>query len=288
MGIGRLCKLFGKTRHAFYDKNWYLTKRHSDEEIIIELLYQIRREINVLSTRAIYHMIKSTLRDHGITIGRDELHEIRRQYGLLHRRTRKYCRTTDSNHRFRKHPNRLIGLAIDRIDQVWVSDITYIKVQDAFSFLSLVTDAHSRKIMGYCLFPTLQAEGPLTALRMAVSNLSGPPQNLIHHSDRGIQYCCDEYIEELQLYCIESSMTNNGDPYENAIAERLNGILKKHFNLRRTFASYEEAKKAVDRAVRGYNEIRPHQSISMLTPSAAHSFDGVLQRTWRKKVRRSM
>ena len=286
MGIGRLCKLFGKTRHAFYDKNWYLSRRHSDEEIVTELLYQIRREVNVLSTKAIYHMIRPTLRDHGITIGRDDLHEIRRQYGLLHRRTKKHCRTTNSNHRFRKYPNRLIGLAIERIDQVWVSDITYIKVQDGFSFLSLVTDAYSRKIMGYCLFRTLQAEGTLSALRMAISNLSGPPQNLIHHSDRGIQYCCDEYIEELQLYCIESSMTNNGDPYENAVAERLNGILKKHFGLRNVFASHEDAQKAVDRAVKGYNEIRPHQSISMLTPSAAHMFNGTLERKWKKKTKK--
>lgn len=283
MGIGRLCKLFGKTRHAFYDKKWYLRKRHSDEEIVIELLYQIKREVNVLSTKAIYHMIKTTLRNHGITIGRDELHEIRRRNGFLHKRRKKYCKTTDSNHRFRKYPNLIKDLAIDRIEQVWVSDITYIRVSDGFNFLSLVTDAYSRKIMGYCLFTTLQAQGPLIALRMAISNLSKPPDGLIHHSDKGIQYCCDEFVEELQLYCIESSMTENGDPRENAIAERLNGILKKHFGLKKIFSNTEEAKIAVDRAVRGYNNIRPHQSVSMLTPAKAHESEGKLVRKWKTK-----
>lgn len=167
---------------------------------------------------------------------------------------------------------------------MWVSDITYIRVGDGFNFLSLVTDAYSRKIVGYCLFKTLEAQGPLLALRMAISKLSKPPEGLIHHSDRGIQYCCDEFVEELQLYCIGSSMTENGDPRENAIAERLNGILKKHFGLKETFSNSDEAIIAVDRAVRGYNDIRPHQSISMLTPAEAHEFDGKLERKWKTKT----
>jgi putative transposase len=281
VGIGHLCKLFGKTRHAYYDKNWYVTKRYHDETIILEFLYQIRREIDVLSTKAIYHMIKGTLRDHGITIGRDQLHEIRRRYGLLHKRRRKYCRTTNSNHLFRKYPNKIKDLVIDRIEQVWVTDITYIRIQDSFNFLSLVTDGYSRKIMGYCLCETLQTRGPLTALRMAISNLSNPSIKLIHHSDRGIQYCCDQYIDELQLYSIESSMTENGDPRENAIAERLNGILKKHFGLSQTFSDACQAKLAVDRAVRGYNKIRPHQSVSMFTPEVAHQYQGKLVNKWK-------
>ncbi|HEY9006619.1 MAG TPA: DDE-type integrase/transposase/recombinase [Ohtaekwangia sp.] len=166
---------------------------------------------------------------------------------------------TDSIHRYGKYSNRIKDLSINRIEQVWVSDVTYIRVRDGFYFLSLVTDAYSRKIVGYCLCPMLEAQGPLSALRMAISNLSKPPEELIHHSGRGIQYCCDQYIEELQLYCIESSMTENGDPRENAIAEGLNGILKKHFGLKKRFSSPDEAKVAVDRAVRGYNNIRPHQ-----------------------------
>lgn len=285
VGVGRLCKLFGKTRHAYYDKNWYLKQRYNDEKIVLELLFQIRREIPILSTKVIYHMIKPTLCNHGITTGRDAIHELRRQHGLLYRRRKRYVRTTNSDHRFHKYPNKVKDFIVTRIEQVWVSDITYIRLLDGFSFLSLITDAYSHKVAGYCLHPTLAALGPLQALRMAVSNLTKPPDGLIHHSDRGIQYCCDDYIEELQLYCIDSSMTDNGDPYENAMAERLNGLLKKNFGLGKTFKEFEEAKVAVDRAINAYNNIRPHQSISMLTPALAHQpeSEGKLKRMWKTK-----
>lgn len=285
VGFERLCKLFGKTRHAYYDKNWYLEQRYNDEKIVLELLMQIRREIPVLSTRTIYRMIKPTLRNHGITIGRDALHDLRRQHGMLYRRRKRYCTTTDSNHRFHKYPNKIKNLEVTHIEQVWLSDITYIRQLDGFSFLSLVTDAYSRKVVGYCLYPTLAAYGPLLALQMAITNLTNPPEGLIHHSDRGIQYCCDSYIQELQLYCIESSMTDNGDPYENAIAERLNGILKKQFQLKRTFKDFSEASAAVIKAVDAYNNLRPHQSISLLTPALAHQpeYEGKLKRTWKSK-----
>lgn len=285
VGVGRLCKLFGKTRHAYYDKNWYLKQRYNDEKIVLEMLLQIKREIPILSTKVIYHMIKPTLSKHRISIGRDALHEIRRQHGLLYRRRKRYIRTTDSNHWFRKYPNRIKHLEISRIEQVWVSDITYIRQVDGFSFLSLITDAYSHKVVGYCLYPTLEALGPLQALRMAIPQLTKIPAGLIHHSDRGIQYCCNEYIEELQLYHIESSMTDNGDPYENAVAERLNGLLKKNFGLGRTFKDFDEANCAVCIAIEAYNHLRPHQSVSMLTPAVAHQpeYEGKLKRMWKSK-----
>jgi transposase InsO family protein len=134
VGVGRLCKLFGKTRHAFYDKNWYLKQRYSDEKIVLELLFQIRREIPILSTRVIYHMMKPTLLNHGITIGRDAVHELRRQHGMLYRRRKRYVSTTDSHHRFYKYPNRIKHIEVTRIEQIWVSDITYIRQIDGFSF----------------------------------------------------------------------------------------------------------------------------------------------------------
>lgn len=285
VGVERLCKLFGRTRHAFYDKNWYLKQRYSDEKIVVELLLQIRRDIPVISTKVIYQMIKPTLLNHSITIGRDTLHELRRQHGMLYRRRKKYVTTTDSHHRFYKYPNRIKHLEVIRIEQIWVSDITYIRQLDGFSFLSLVTDAYSHKVVGYCLYPTLEAQGPLIALRMAIAGLTKPPDGLIHHSDRGIQYCCDEYTQELQLYLIDISMTDNGDPYENAVAERLNGILKKNFGLGRVFKNFEEAQVAVNRAIDAYNNLRPHQSVSMLTPAIAHQpeYEGRLKRTWKSK-----
>lgn len=283
-GVGRLCKLFGRTRHAFYEKNWYEQQRYSNEQIVVELLVALKREIPVQSTKSIYIILKPTLRSHGITIGRDALHQIRERYNLLNRPRKQYYKTTDSFHRYRKYPNRIKDLAITAIEQVWVCDITYIRVLNEFNFLSLITDAYSHLIVGYCLHTTLAAEGSLIALQMAIATLTGDTQGLIHHSDRGIQYCCDPYTEELKKYNIESSMTENGDPYENAIAERLNGILKHNFKLEQTFSSREHALHEVDRAIKNYNYLRPHQSVSMLTPAFAHQHQGELQRCWKNKT----
>ena len=283
VGVGRLCKLFGKTRHAFYEKTWYKQQRYSDEQIIVELLVALKREIPVQSTKSIYIVLKSTLRSHGITIGRDSLHQIRERYNLLNRPRKRYYKTTDSFHRFYKYPNRIKHLPITAIEQVWVCDITYIRVGDHFCFLSLITDAYSHLIVGYCLYPTLAAEGSLIALRMAIATLKGDGHGLIHHSDRGIQYCCDLYTEELRKHNIESSMTENGDPYENAVAERLNGILKYNFDLGQNFTCEQLAGQTVDRSIKNYNHLRPHQSVSMFTPATAHQYDGNLKRCWKKK-----
>jgi putative transposase len=284
VGVGRLCKLFGRTRHAFYEKSWYKQQRYSDEQIVVELLVALRREIPVLSSKTIYLILKPTLRSHGITIGRDSLHQIRERYNLLNRPRKRFYKTTDSFHRFHKYPNRIRDLSITAIEQVWVCDITYIRVLNDFNFLSLITDAYSHLIVGYCLHETLAAEGSLKALKMAISTLRKDTQGLIHHSDRGIQYCCDQYTDELVKFSIESSMTENGDPYENAIAERLNGILKHNFQLEQIFSSRDLAIQAVDRAIKNYNHLRPHQSVSMLTPADAHQYVGELHRCWKGKT----
>lgn len=284
VGVGRLCKLFGRTRHAFYEKSWYKQQRYSDEQIVVELLVALKREIPVQSTKSIYLVLKPTLRIHGITIGRDSLHQIRERYNLLNRPRKRFYKTTDSFHRFHKYPNRIRDLSITAIEQAWVCDITYIRVLNDFNFLSLITDAYSHLIVGYCLHETLAAEGSLKALKMAISTLRENTQGLIHHSDRGIQYCCDQYTDELKKFSIESSMTENGDPYENAIAERLNGILKYNFQLEQIFSSRDHANQAVDRAIKNYNHLRPHQSVSMLTPANAHQYEGELRRYWKSKT----
>lgn len=284
VGVGHLCKLFGRTRHAFYEKAWYKQKRYNDEQVVVELLIALKREIPVQSTKSIYLVLKPTLHTHGITIGRDSLHQIRERHNLLNRPRKRYYKTTDSFHRFYKYPNRIRNLSITAIEQVWVCDITYIRVGDQFNFLSLITDAYSHLIVGYCLYPTLAAEGCLIALRMAIGTLRGSGHGLIHHSDRGIQYCCDQYTETLKKYTIESSMTENGDPYENAIAERLNGLLKHNFDLEQTFTCRDLAMQGVDRAINNYNHLRPHQSVSMFTPATAHQFDGELKRCWKNKT----
>jgi len=283
VGVGRLCKLFGRTRHAFYEKSWYKQQRYSNEQVVVELLIALKQEIPLQSTKSIYLILKPTLLTHGITIGRDSLHQIRERYNLLNRPRKRYYKTTDSFHRFHKYPNRIKDLSITAIEQVWVCDITYIRVVHEFNFLSLITDAYSHLIVGYCLHETLAAEGSLKALKMAISTLKENTRGLIHHSDRGIQYCCDQYTGELKKYNIESSMTENGDPYENAIAERLNGILKHNFQLEQIFSSRDHALQVVDRAIKNYNHLRPHQSVSMLTPANAHQYPGELKRCWKSK-----
>lgn len=287
VSVGRLCNLFGKTRHAFYDKLWFEQNKISHEQIVVEMLMEIKRDMPGAGIPTIYALLRKPLLSHGIKMGRDAIQKLRREYGLIKKSRRSYVATTDSRHRFKKYPNIIRDLKVVQPSQLWVSDITYIRVARDFNFLSLVCDAYSRKIVGYCLYPTLAKEGPLAALRMAIQTLDGPPAGLIHHSDRGIQYCCDEYVAELQLYDISISMTENGDPYENPIAERLNGTLKKTFGLGTQFKGRRDAVKSVKRAVVVYNTVRPHTSIEKLTPHEAHTKEGMLKRTWKKSNRKA-
>lgn len=241
VSIGAICNLFGKTRHAFYDRLWHSRERYSHEQIVVEILRELKRDMPGAGIPTIYLLIKQALLSHGIKMGRDAIQDLRRRYGLIERPRRRYVFTTNSMHRFTKYPNTIRDLKVIRPGQLWVSDITYIRVRGDFNFLSLITDVYSRKIIGFCLYPTLAREGPLRALRMAIQTLEGPPDDLTHHSDRGIQYCCDDYIAELDIYNIAISMTEDGDPYENAIAERVNGILKETFGLKETFSCSDHA-----------------------------------------------
>jgi transposase InsO family protein len=231
-------------------------------------------------------MLSVTLQQHQISIGRDKLFDLLSEYGLVvRRRKRKRVHTTDSNHRFKKYPNLIRDFVPKGPNQLWVSDITYISLREGYCYLSLVTDAYSRKIIGYCLYPTLQKEGPLTALGMALGSLKGkPPTTLTHHSDRGLQYCCSQYIELLERHSLSISMTEKGDPYENAIAERVNGILKEEFALDKDFENIIEAKEAVKKGIKTYNKLRPHLSCEFLTPEIAHQRQGVLKAKWKKQA----
>jgi len=237
-----------------------------------------------IGTRKLHYLLTETLQKHNISIGRDKLFDLLEESGLLvRRRKRKRTNTTDSNHPFRKYPNVIRELQVLRPNHLWVSDITYISLVDSFCYLSLVTDAYSRKIVGWCLHPNLKKEGPLHALQMSLNGLVSKPQVLIHHSDRGLQYCCGEYISILENNDIVISMTEKGDPYENAIAERVNGILKTEFELDRDFSSFDQAKVSVEKAISVYNQQRPHLSRNNLTPEQAHQQQGLLPKRWRKK-----
>jgi transposase InsO family protein len=272
--------LFGKTRHAFYDKSWHEEERDNGKRIVLEMVHSIRREMPKIGTEKLYLMICKSLQTHRIKMGRDGLHSLLQQQGMIIRPKRRYIATTDSNHWMKKYPNLIKEVELIEAEQVWVSDITYIVVADDFNFLSLITDAYSKKIVGYCLYPTLHHKGCLIALQMALGQRS-KLTNLIHHSDRGSQYCCANYVDLLMKSGIEISMAEKGNPYENAIAERVNGILKNEFELNRNFDDTQQALEVVRNTIRIYNELRPHMSCNYLTPEKAHLTIGKLEKRWK-------
>jgi len=253
--------------------------------IIIKSVSEIRENMPRIGTRKLQSMLVDTLQLHKLDIGRDSLFELLSEYGMLVRkRKRKKIYTTDSNHPFRKYPNLIKELQITAPNQLWVSDITYIALLNNYCYLSLITGAYSRKIIGFCVYPTLEKEGPLNALEMAITSSNIPLINsLIHHSDRGLQYCSNAYTAKLIASGAAISMTEKGDPYENAIAERVNGILKSEFLLNRTFRNMEEASASIIQAITIYNSQRPHSSCDYLTPNQAHLTSGILPSRWKSK-----
>jgi len=251
--------------------------------MVLKLVDEVREDLPRAGVPKLHHMLKDKLTAHGIKMGRDALYTLLGEHGLLLRYRRRKPYTTDSDHPYKKYPNLIRDIKyLTRPGRLWVSDITYIRLKDRFCYLSIVTDAYSHKIVGYCLYPSLHSEGPIKALLMALK--SKRLETLIHHSDRGSQYCCEGYVDLLLHHRINISMTENGDPYENAIAERVNGILKGEFLLDGTFASFGEAQLKVAQAVEKYNHIRPHASCDNLTPVMAHENNGFLRKRWKTKT----
>jgi len=287
--LGNVCGLFGKTRQAFYKRKNNDHQLGLEMAIVLDKVEQIRASQKRLGTRKLHRMLSQTLQNHKIRLGRDRFFNLLAENGMLVRkRKRKKIQTTDSNHPFKKYPNLIKELTLSQANQVWVSDITYLPlVGSRFCYLSLITDAYSRKIVGYCLSPSLAAEGPIEALKMALADIRIPKYSLIHHSDRGSQYCSKNYIELLNNRHVGISMAEKGNPYENAIAERVNGILKSEFGLDRLFKNYETAAAIVTASIRIYNEQRPHASCDYLTPNQAHTKQGELVRRWRTKKKDS-
>jgi transposase InsO family protein len=279
---GTLCRLFGKTRHAYYDHLWRSQNDTLKEEVILQITLKIRSTLPRLGTRKMLHLLGPQLNSHGIAAGRDYLFDLFDAHKLLIRQRRKKVFTTDSRHWMHKYSNLVKGLAIIRPEQLWVSDMTYIRVMNQWGYLSLITDAFSRKIMGYCFRSDMLAIGCIEALQMALNNRSYSGPTLIHHSDRGSQYCCKEYVTILNSHHIDISMTECGNPYENALAERMNGILKGEFNLYSNSLSFEQTYQKIIASIKAYNEIRPHGSCDYLTPCQAHQQGSVLQKRWKK------
>lgn len=228
----------------------------------------LRRFMPRLGTRKLYHLIKPALCEQGIKLGRDGLFDYLREADLLVKPKRSYTKTTFSKHWMRKHPNLLQDVCADRPEKVFVSDITYVESDEGVHYLSLVTDAYTRKIMGYEVSREMKAGDIVKALKMAIGarQTSHP---LIHHSDRGLQYCSSEYQRVLSTNDIRPSMTDGYDCYQNALAERVNGILKQEFLLYRS-KSFNELKVLVEQSVTIYNRLRPHLSLGMKTPQEVH------------------
>jgi putative transposase len=252
-----------------------------EHAIVIELVKEVRSRMPRIGTPKLSYILSDQFRQHDIKMGRAGLNDLLAANGMLVRQKKRKPKTTNSNHRYRRYQNLIKDLPIIRPEQVWVCDITYITVEDRFAYLSIITDAYSRMILGYNLCPTLESKGAITALQMALGSWDCSSGQLIHHSDRGVQYCCDDYTAILISLGISISMTQKGDPYENAIAERVNGILKSEFGLGSALKSFEEARILVDKSIEIYNKERPHASCDYLIPEKAHQTTGILKRRWK-------
>jgi len=279
--ITALCSLLGYTRQAYYQHKKQLEKESLQHDLLIDQVLKIRKKQKRIGGRKLLFLLEPFMQEHHISIGRDCFFNLLSERCLLVRkRKRNKPITTFSDHWMRKYPNLIEGFYPTAPNQLWVSDITYIVVGDGFAYLSLVTDAYSRKIVGFYLSPDLSAEGCIRALNMALRNYKDDLGRLIHHSDRGSQYCCSDYVGILNDNFIRISMTQNGDPRENAIAERVNGILKDEL-LEKSYANYGQAVKGISVAISIYNHQRPHGSIDYLMPIEAHFRSGELKRRWK-------
>lgn len=234
-----------------------------------------------LGVRKLYNKLKLQLSQ--LSVGRDKLFDILRANHMLIKPKKKYHITTNSHHRFKKHQNLITTLDYDKPEQVWVSDITYIGSRKQSSYLALITDAYSKKIVGYDVSDSLQVCGTLRALDMAIKKRAYKETPLIHHSDRGLQYCSNEYQRILDKNNIKTSMTQKYDPYENAIAERINGILKQEFDIDKYDIELIMKRKLVKNAIKTYNNFRPHLSNHMLTPNQMHQQNKLKRKQYKNK-----
>lgn len=278
----------GLSRQAYYQGRRREAQRECRSEVVVKLVRDRRLRQPRLGTRKLHYLLREPLAQAGIELGRDALFDVLRNAGMLVPQRRAYHKTTDSHHRFRRHPNLLKEgeqqVRANASEQVWVADITYLPSKDKFVYLSLVTDAYSRKIVGWHVHDSLQTESVAQALRMALRARQSD-QRLVHHSDRGIQYCSSHYQAIHQRHGVVCSMTDGYDCYQNALAERVNGILKGELLVQRP-ADLEQARRMVGEAVVIYNEERPHLSLKMQTPDEVHraSLAGICQLESTSKV----
>lgn len=277
----RCCCLLGITRQAYYQHFWKEEANSFEQELTLQQVRQIRRLQPAVGGRKLYLMLEPFLMEHHIKMGRDALFDLLAANKLLIRRKKRRITTTQSFHWLRKYPNLIRHLNPMKKNTLWVSDITYYQTTKGFVYISFITDAYSRKIVGYHVADSLAAIHSVKALEMAIKQSSEPLTELIHHSDRGVQYCSAEYVKLLQDNGITISMTENGDPLENAIAERVNGIIKEEFLNHYLPKNQAEVMELLKQSVWTYNTQRPHMSCNLLTPEDVHQNNLPVERTWK-------
>lgn len=285
-----MCRLLGISKQAFYKHTYDSAVRKAcKEEFALEFVHRIRAKAPGIGGRKLWHMYRREFPTKE-RVGRDWFEDIICRYGLKVRKKKRKPRTTDSTHGLPMYPNLVYSFVPETINQMWVSDITYIPVwlsdnKYTFCYLSMVMDGYSREILGWSVGPTLEAQYSAAALEMALERLNGATQDtvreLIHHSDRGVQYASVEYVTKLKDRHIRISMTENGDPRENAMAERINLTMKDELLKGFRFSSVSEVREAVARGIEFYNTLRPHMSLDMMTPIEAAMCKGRIEKKWR-------
>lgn len=287
VNISAVCRQLGYSKQAYYKSVHNRQLKRCYREIVKHKVLAIRKQMPRLGVRKLYYLLKGELIRENIPVGRDKLFSLLRTENLLVNRKKKYTKTTDSKHWMRKYPNLVKELPLVRPEQIWVADITYLAIEQGYCFLHLVTDAYSKKIMGYKVSNDLSSSNTVMALQDAIKQRQYTGK-LIHHSDRGLQYCSSGYVQQLQKNNIGISMTQDGNPYDNAIAERVNGILKDEFGMDEIFENLKQAELQTRQAISLYNQKRPHMSCSMLTPNKMHRQKQLEVRAWHKKSTRTL
>ena len=278
-----VCRQLGYTPQAYYKSLGRQQIKQTRHQGIRQRVVTVRRDMPRLGTRKLHHLLEKERKPGQPGIGRDWLFNFLRTEGLLVTRKKKYVRTTDASQWRRQYPNLVQNKRPNRPEQLWVADITYLITQQGYRYLHLLTDAYSKKIMGYAISEDLSARHTVQALQAALlqRQYNHP---LIHHSDRGVQYCSGQYTQLLQHGAIRISMTQDGSPYENAVAERINGILKQEYGLDEPSSNDAALRAQVKHAVASYNNRRPHWSCWLNTPEQMHQQDQLPVRQWHKKT----
>ena len=284
--LASICRLLGMSRQAYYQYWWHNEDISIEQELVIKQVTQMKKDHRHMGTRKIYELIQPFLIDHQIKMGRDALFTLLAGHGMLVKRYKRRISTTDSYHMYRKFPNLIKDFVPLGPNQLWVSDITYWKINERFLYISFITDAYSRKIVGYNIAETLLSVETVKALKMALKGAENI-SFLHHHSDRGLQYCCNEYIQILEEHEVRISMTESGDPRDNAIAERLNGIIKNEYLKSYKVNGLAEGKQVLDFVIRLYNDERPHMSLGYLTPNLIHAGKAKPDQLWKNYYTRS-